>query len=165
MMPSQIYARDRRMAAVHEAGHCLIAQRYGGQPDAWIDRNPDIIDPYAGSSTWIGQTGMFWGRLKLSDYRRMQIGVAGCVAETVWRDRDRCFDWWSDFTDVAAMSPSDWALTGHQPVEPTRKLVRAANEVASLLTTELWVPLCQMARELIEDSREDDDTPLADKAA
>jgi hypothetical protein len=82
MMTKRILARDRRMAAVHEAGHVVVARRLGLRiSSAWIV--PNERETAADEQTWSGrvQIESLQGVDQLS--RRM-VGVAGAVAEWVW---------------------------------------------------------------------------------
>jgi hypothetical protein len=111
--PSRIEARDRRLSAIHEAGHAVIARHVGARVEwAEIWRNPA---PDEGEKTWIGRI-RFEG-LSHPRPRVAMIAVAGAIAEHVWRD-DADFlenegEWAWD--EEAIMSPTDWAMAGCEP--------------------------------------------------
>jgi hypothetical protein len=84
----RIEARDRRMAAIHEAGHVTMARHVGLETfPASLERIPDasISVPY--DKFWIGKTPYLTpesiGR-ELSDTKLAMFGVAGAVAERCW---------------------------------------------------------------------------------
>ena len=151
--PARVMAWDRRRAAIHEAGHLVMA-RHLGMHDvcAVIFPRPDAA---ADENTWGGRFGFFSNKAaSFSLRKRAMLHVAGCVAETVWRRRNGGESgWWAEtLAWPEAMSDSDWAGTGCDPGEPTGKLLRAAEEVERLLepgTGKLWPALMVSARELI----------------
>src|SRR5262249_11799864 len=73
----KIVARDRRLAAVHEAGHVVVARRLGLEIlSAWI--RPDGSE----ERSWDGRV-----QINTSDapkIARQMVGVAGSVAEWLW---------------------------------------------------------------------------------
>jgi len=74
----RIDARDRRLVAVHQAGHVVIAERIGvPRGDAYIRRVPD---PEPGGLSWCGFTP--YGCVDAEALR--MVAVAGCIAEAVW---------------------------------------------------------------------------------
>ena len=63
---ARIEARDRRLAAIHEAAHVVIARRVRVEAAAWIFRRP-TADPRR-EKTWGGQTTFY------SQFSRPQRG-------------------------------------------------------------------------------------------
>jgi len=140
---ARIEARDRRRAAIHEAGHVVIAGRVGVEAAAHIFRHP-TADPGL-ESTWGGLASIY---SKPSRPHRAMIGVAGAVAEHVWsgeldflRDGGEAV-WW----DAAAMSDTDWRLAGCAPGEPNAKFLRVVEKVIDLLDGPLRADLYALAR-------------------
>jgi hypothetical protein len=151
---TQITARDRRMAAIHEAGHMVIAGRFGVRYQAWILPAPDN-DPWE-EKTWIG-TCRFLGEKKPTKQQKRMIAVAGAAAEACWQDREM-WDGAEDINwyDPAVMSPSDWRGAGCPVGKPDTHFFTAVGDVAALLRPDggpLWSPLIQAARNLIAESR------------
>lgn len=155
LSPRRTEARDRRLAAVHEAGHVVIALHLGYEPQAYI--RPIGADDPTETKTWIGQAGMCMPPEAPPEHMRM-VGIAGMVAEEVWRHRDPdCVEWfyWGDVLyDPACMSDSDWRWCGYEPGEEDHDLCDPAAEVARLLTGELWPLLVAESRDLITRGRE-----------
>ena len=152
--PARILAHDRRKSAVHEAGHYVIGRHFGLKSgDAWI--SPTGADPRGDEQTWIGQHRVRREELdRLSDIRRMMLGVSGLVAERRWEEAvNDPSDWPTDLYEALEepeiMSWSDWKMALHEPGHPTRKLIRAAERVEALLAGPLWLDLCLAARSLI----------------
>lgn len=144
---ARIEARDRRLAAVHEAAHVVIARRVRVEAAAWIFRRP-TADPRR-EKTWGGQT-TFYSQFSRPQHRRM-IAVAGAIAEHVWdgeldflRDEGEAV-WW----DAAIMSDTDWRHAGCEPGEPNAKLMGAVAKVIDLLAGPLRADLYAEARRLI----------------
>ena len=74
----RIEARDRRLAAIHEAGHHVMARHRGmHEVDSWIER---AGDPTRYETSWVGHCE--WRNPSPGSRRRdTMIGVAGMVAE------------------------------------------------------------------------------------
>jgi len=154
--PARVEALDRREAAVHEAGHVVIARHVGADVLwAYITRTSN---PGPDEKTWIGQARIE----RLEGRRRVMIGVAGAVAEYVWNgERDDLRDeegWW----DTAIMSPTDWLDAGvgpgDEPFGITRgpgaaAFFRTINKVIHLLEGPLRAELFATSRRLIVASR------------
>jgi len=124
--PSEVRARvrDRRMAAIHEAGHVVIARSFGILCEAEL--TPTFTTDPRAQKTWVGQTryplGSNGKRLKLKPGEQQgdlieptqqelrMVGVAGAVAEACWRDRKVYRDVATpeiDWYDPDVMSESD----------------------------------------------------------
>jgi hypothetical protein len=140
----RIEARSRRLAAVHEAGHLVIAAHHLGivPLDTRIWRDAD--------GSWNGYTEREGWPRPGSRQRRL-IAVAGVVAEAAWLGAE-------DATEVKAilMNASDW--------EPLRLpgdlrggaiLLRTLHEVFQLLRRggPLWPILVREARKLLIKAR------------
>jgi hypothetical protein len=129
MLPLQrIIARDRRKAAVHEAGHIVIGESLGHKLLFSYIQPTSTSDPRL-EKTWIGQAVFYPIRLKKE---REMVAVAGVVAECCWSGDT--FDDIADFleSDGDAMSPSDFALANCEPGQPTRRLLATAEKVFAL---------------------------------
>ena len=145
----RIIARDRRLAAVHEAGHVVVAVRFGLYPDAaWI-RRAEV--PMSDARTWVGCV-RFPGLALLSSLERRMLGCAGAMAELSWQREDIHPDYW---IEADRMSESDWRLAGCQFGEPDDICIEAIEELEYLLSEDgpLWSDLLREARQLIIDAR------------
>ena len=149
------------MVAMHEAGHVVVARHVGARNvSAHIFRRCDAT--IEGDKSWGGQARWFELDRKLSPARRLMVGVAGTIAEDVWRGND--MDDLNDsglWTDEAIMSPTDWDMTGCDPGEPTPLFMQAVRLVADLLTGPLRAELLATARRLIVDYGHDADQQVA----
>jgi hypothetical protein len=78
------------------------------------------------------------------------VGVAGAIAEHLWRD---C--WIEDFWPEGSMSESDWQLTGHEPEQPDDAFWRAIDSVGRMFGADgpVWPMVLRGARRLIVKSR------------
>jgi hypothetical protein len=152
LSPARIEARDRRMAAIHEAGHAVIARHVGARSaQAHIERH-SAADPF--EKTWTGQCRVAWIEHKVSPAHDAMISVAGAVAEHVW-DGDGDFlraegEW--AWHEEAIMSPTDWDMAGCAPGKPDAAFMRAVDKVIDLLTGPLKPELYATARRLIADA-------------
>lgn len=147
----RIRALDRRMAAVHEAGHAAIAMHVG--VDVWsVHIYPNDTNDICNEKTYRGQA-TFEPPSDPNHWR--MISVAGMVAERVWEARGPAFVCWPDnLSDSDCMSPTDWEGTGCEPGEPDDALIAAVDAVEDLLVWDLWPKLVALSRKLIEaDSR------------
>src|SRR4051812_46219070 len=107
-LSNQDLARSRRRAAIHEAGHFVVAEFLGYKPSKYYIKRRYDMDLYLR-----GYTG--WVEIaKIDDPHHLRLfGVAGGVAECCW----------AGLKIVKArslMSDSDWALTGCAPDEPDK---------------------------------------------
>jgi hypothetical protein len=156
-------ARDRRMAAIHEAGHMVAARRRRVEAYAIIWPN-DTGDPFI--KTWLGRAAFGRGVDRASDGTHRFIGVAGAVAEFCWlearngdeADIDCVWTW----EDPEVMSPSDWRFARAEPGEPDPRFMRAVERVYAEFNPRdgaLWQEVCRVARGLIVESRKRSDEP------
>jgi Phosphotransferase enzyme family len=78
MTPNEILAHDRRLAAVHEAGHVVVARSCGGKIlSCWIVPNDEwTVELALNEKSWIGRTQT----VHLDHTQRRLVGVAGIVA-------------------------------------------------------------------------------------
>ena len=146
MSLNRIHARERRLAAVREAGHVVIARWIGVEiMSAWIA-------PYTGETgelTWIGQIRI--SSMRGADkFSRRMVGVAGSVAEHLWRG-----EWIEDYSPEGSMSETDWLLAGCVQDIPDDQLMDAAGEVSRILARggPGWQALIAETRRLIVSSR------------
>ena len=156
----RISATDRRGAAIHEAGHVVMARHIGlTNVSARLEETPDSANDIFCNKLWIGHTRYLKSGVtseKLSDKRLMMFAVAGAVAEFCWQQDtyDETLDAWDE---PDAMSESDWAGCRCEPGNPSPQLLRIIEMVFSLLDREggtLWPMLLSEARRLIVNSRE-----------
>jgi hypothetical protein len=105
---ARIEAIDRRLAAVHEAAHLVLARHFDlSNPSAEIWRAADITDPLA-DKLWLGRT--YFGD-RSSKPELTMLAVAGAIAEFCWQHGPHN-SWLGDeqWGEPTAMSASDWAL-------------------------------------------------------
>lgn len=154
----RILARDRRMAAVHEAGHAVIAMHLGLEV-LGVHIRPNPTDDIHTEKSYLGQAT--YEPPSDPNHHRM-IAVAGMVAEEVWKSHGPAYEYWPGLmTDPACMSDTDWAGTGCEPGEPDDELIAAVDAVEDLLAWELMPKLTALSRKLIEaDSRRTPDAIL-----
>lgn len=160
----RVEAIDRRIAAIHEAGHVVMGRHVGlSIVSAWLEKTPNPQDWHA-DKLWIGHTRFLKHRLSKKSPARLlkrtiskretaMIAIAGAIAEQCWQRADLHEELWHD-ADV--MSPSDWSMCRCHPGEPDRKLLAVITEVFSLFDRKkgnLWPALLEEARQLIVDSR------------
>jgi hypothetical protein len=151
----RIEARDRRLAAIHEAAHHIIAIHRGmHEVDSWIER---VGDPTRYRSAWGGHCR--WRNPSPGSSRRdAMIGVAGMVAENLWKagnDPDRMDDIYDLLDDPNCMSESDWRNAGLEyGAALTETQWREIEAVIDLLRGPLWSELLRRARTLIIESRD-----------
>jgi hypothetical protein len=140
----RIAARDRRSAAVHEAGHLVVARWAGAEiTSAWIAPNNS---PAADEKTWGGGVQIV-DRTVLDPHRRRMIGVAGLIAEHLWGG-----GWIDDFWPEGNMSESDWHMAECEPDQPDEALWRAIDSVGRMFTVDgpVWPVVLREARRLIK---------------
>jgi hypothetical protein len=149
--PIRLWARDRRMAAIHEAGHVVIAKmlRVPVGPAYVYLTTGRRLDPLC-HKTWRGKTHCGYQRAKKR--QRLMIGVAGAVAELAWRGEAIDEDFWFEPT---MMSASDWRLVECKPGSPDRNCINVIATVAEVLErgASHWPNLLTEARRLIINSR------------
>ncbi|EBU7498354.1 hypothetical protein DK058_26140, partial [Salmonella enterica subsp. enterica serovar Typhi] len=142
MTINRINARDRRKAAIHEAGHMVVASALGYYPRGWIFENEHVSDPLD-QKMWGGRTTIR-GLVDLDD--RKLIGVAGFVAETIWDcvedvDLGDMLAW-----DQNMMSSSDWQMCGAEPGECKEDIEESAKKAHALLAGQHRKHLFRIAR-------------------
>ena len=151
----RIDARDRRLAAIHEAGHHVIARYHGmDEVESWIER---VGDPTVYNNAWVGRTR--WLRPSDESSRRdAMIALAGMVAENQWRginDPDRIGDIYDLLDDPDCMSETDWCTAGmDHGARLTETQMQDIESVIDLLSGPLWSKLLRQARRLITESRD-----------
>ena len=152
----RIEARDRRLAAIHEAGHHVIARHRGmREVDSWIER---VGDPTRYETSWVGHCR--WRNPTRGSRRSdTMIGVAGMIAENLWKSRndpglmDSIYDL---LDDPNCMSESDWRNAGIDCDNGWTKTTqhRQIEAVIDLRSGPLWSELLRRARKLIIESRD-----------
>lgn len=150
--PSRISASDRRHAAVHEAGHIVVARYLGLMTLQAEIRKIEPLD--ISEKEWVGSIRCEAEGVASS--KRRMVAVAGLVAEACW---DGEYDVCEFFgSNPERMSQSDWDLSGCLCGEPSKQLLDAMEQVFELLNREmgrLWNALLVEARDLIVRSRRD----------
>jgi hypothetical protein len=153
----RIEARDRRMAAIHEAGHLTMARHVGlHAASASLEKIQDASTSIMDTRLWVGKTRYLQSGIigKPLSYRKMAMfAVAGAVAESCWQRESFDEEFWYD--DMA-MSVSDWAGCKCEPGNPSPKLLKIIAETYSLFdyqTGQLWPVLLREAHRLIKSSR------------
>lgn len=141
-------ALDRRRAAIHEAGHVVMAQHVGIRTGGAYVFPSLTTDPIC-EKQWRGQC--VWSGKARSKRALRMFAVAGIVAECVW-DGDPCWE----SSQLENMSPTDWAGTGCEPDAPSRALMIDAERVFDLFDKSgpLWPKVLTTARGLIVASRD-----------
>jgi len=148
---ARVKSRDRRLAAIHEAGHLVIARRFRiPVTSAYIFPTDN---PAWDEKHWIGRIqGEF---LLHTRGQRLMFGVAGAVAEMSWRNVED-LDWSEEWWDAETMSETDWKMAGCVPGNPDGPCFTAIKRVARHFdrrTGRLWPSLIKTARTLIIQSR------------
>lgn len=145
----RIEAIDRRRAAIHEAGHLVVAASFGHYPSsAWIAR-ADVAD-LKNERLWHGRV-QFLTLDRLDALQRRMVGCAGAVAELSWCREDVEPTIWGE---LDLMSPSDWKLCG--VVQLDGLCVEALERLQYLLSEggPLWNGMLRQARRLIVEARQ-----------
>jgi hypothetical protein len=153
--PTRINAYDRRIAAIHEAGHALMAVHLGYTADAWIHAT-ETAAPLE-EKTWVGHMIIRSRPVKRNHPHTRMVAVAGMVAETLWKnghDEEYADPYgWEDYLlDGGCMSFSDWRLANCDPGEPDDDLYEIAAQVAVVFMGKLWPTLTDMSRALMSDT-------------
>jgi hypothetical protein len=149
----RIMARDRRLAAIHEAGHVTMARHLGALfAVAWLEKAAGTADSDVRfEKLWTGHTNYYFHKTP-SRRKIAMFAVAGAVAEHCWQriSFDDALDSWDE---PEVMSESDWAGTGCTPGEPSSNLLRIIEHTFSLFDSEtgiLWPALIKEARWLMD---------------
>lgn len=149
---AEVSAKDRRYAAIHEAGHVVIA-KYLGLTNVQAEIRK--IDPQDYTEKeWVGSTRCLMEGA--GSNTRIMVAVAGAVAEACWDNGifDELYITLQDFPEQ--MSQPDWEMSGCSPGEISEQFWDAMEQVFELLgrdTGKLWGALLTEARGLIERSR------------
>lgn len=157
LLQTRLSARDRRIAAIHEAGHVTMARHVGlAVVSAWLEEtsNPGNYD-----KLWIGHTRYFSPSIsekKMSRRKLAMFAVAGAVGEFCWQREtfDETLDMW---LEEKAMSETDWAACACEPGNPSPQLLIIIKTVFSLFDREageLWPTVMIEARSLMKYSRD-----------
>ncbi len=153
--PSRISAYDRRLAAIHEAGHVLMAIYLGYEADAWI--HPHQSADMRNEKAWLGKMIIRNQPADLDNPHMRMVAVAGMVAERLWKNGHddeyaEPYSWEDLLLDGDIMSFSDWRLAGSTPGDPDDGLYDIAAEVAELFMTDLWSTLTGISRSLMNEA-------------
>ncbi len=147
-------AHDQENAAVHEAGHLVVARHvFANHFWSYHHLKARIYRVPEGTrcgSTWNGDFP--FEPFDLPPEERAKIGVAGVIAITRWRGKSvQDLDWKNPKT----MSKCNWGICDCEPGQPTRVLLTAADAVFTLLdpAADCWSDVFKEARRLIEESR------------
>lgn len=149
---AKLSAADRRYAAIHEAGHVVVARYLGLSP---VQAEIRKIDPHDYTEKeWVGSTRCLMQGVDPST--RIMVAVAGSVAEACWRYEifDELYTTLEDFPEQ--MSQSDWDMSGCSPGAVSEQFWDAMERVFELLnrdTGKLWNVLLREARILIQGAR------------
>lgn len=149
---AKMSAADRRYAAVHEAGHVVVA-RYLGLFGVQAEIRKIAPQDYT-EKEWVGSTRCLMQGVDPST--RIMVAVAGAVAEACWRNEifDELYITLEDSPEQ--MSQSDWEMSGCSVGEVSEEFWDAAERVFELLnrdTGKLWNVLLRETRSLIERAR------------
>jgi hypothetical protein len=110
MSKRNIEARDKRLAAFHEAGHCVAAQHFGLACDAYILR---IGEPTLENKAYVGRTSY----QRTTPFRKAVIGWAGLIVEYLAHESP-INDWPNacveDFADYEDSVPDDHSATDNE---------------------------------------------------
>jgi hypothetical protein len=151
---AELSAKDRRHAAVHEAGHAVVA-KYLGLSNVQAEIRKIAPQDYT-EKEWVGSTRCLMEGVDAST--RIMVAVAGAVAEACWNNEtfDELYIKLEDFP--GQMSQSDWDMSGCSPGEAPEQFWDAMEHAFELLnrdTGKLWNALLTEARRLIDSSRPD----------
>jgi hypothetical protein len=128
----EIWVRDRRRAALHEAGHIIIANEcgLGAYGHIFARHDPAPNENYWGGTTYLDPKQL----RRLSRLRRCMIAVAGAVGE-LGEEELEYPGWLGEeyWFEPEIMSPTDWEGTGCRPGNPDRSCCRAIEAVGRLL--------------------------------
>lgn len=151
----RIAARDRRIAAIHEAGHVTMARHVGlTDVSAWLE---ETRDPGEYDKLWIGHTRYPSPSISRISRRKLAMfAVAGTVAELCWQRETFAetldFDMW---LEPETMSESDWAGCDCEPGNPSPQLLKIIKTVFLLFDREagkLWPDVVSEARSQMKNS-------------
>lgn len=121
----RIAAIDRRLAAIHEAGHVVIARGLGLVVlQAWIEPSGRTQHQLKNEKSWTGRTTI---QRSVDPLERRMVGTSGSVAELCWWGGDIDPDYW---TNPDMMSLSDWRLSGCEPGQPDQMCCEAIERMA-----------------------------------
>lgn len=153
---------ERRLAALHEAGHAVVARDMGMlsvSAEIWRAREPS-----GDRNSWVGHVRFLDILGNRDPFGRRMLGVAGLVAVNLYLRRDPV----SCAAGLDTLSPSDLAMAGVAPdaqaplgAIDTRDLTRACAAVAEFLRQpEIRTLLLRTARRLILEATDRYDGPL-----
>jgi hypothetical protein len=150
---SRILARDRRLSALHEAAHAVVAGHFGYWARPWLEAT-DAAD-HLWDKLVIGHCDLLV--LNASALHKRIIAVAGAVGVHIARWPND--DLWDELDNIhSEMSPNDRRLAGF-PIEPpdmewvyeSEDFFPAIIEADRLLRDELAASWRSLARQLMHD--------------
>jgi hypothetical protein len=143
-------ARDRRIAAIHEAGHTVVAWRESVVVEPRIWPRPADEDS-AGKMLWLGEIEYAPRVPTPRNMPRARIGVAGVCAEERWLS-DHPDGGRIDITSpLNRMSADDWLTAVCPSHQADWRVWRAITQVRALFRQpEVWGDVLAVARDLIE---------------
>ncbi len=124
MTEPNIFTRERRATAVHEAAHCVLATRFGvlARAAIWPNNSDDLSQ-----RSWVGTCRVFGNPHSMGlncDQRRLlrleaprkrwnvYVGLAGAVGELMDSGASDPYTAWEYLCDWDLLSPTDLQLIG-----------------------------------------------------
>ena len=158
----KLEAMERRLAALHEAGHAVLARDMGMlgiSAEIWRAREPSPE-----RKSWAGHVQFLNIFADKDPFGRRMLGVAGLVAVNLYLGRDAV----ASFEGLDTLSPSDLAMAGVAADRESslargdsHDLIRACAAVAELFRQpEIRALLLRTARRLILEATGRYDGPL-----
>lgn len=167
-------ARDRRIAAIHEAGHTVMArlEEVSAWPKIW---RRDPKDPER-EMLWGGSTQYGIQLLFVTNMSRRRIGVAGVMAEEIWMEWHRNYRLVDELPSLLRMPSADWdtferpcgdhdlQMAARPPYgrKPDRLVRKAAEQARQYLIKE-WADVLAVARDIMNCTPSEVHYPWADR--
>ena len=161
--PKRIEATERRLAAIHEAGHISAASYLNllnVSGAIWKHREADAR---CDEKSWVGHTAYFPLRVHGTSVSNLRgddlklFSVAGAVSELSWQgatfEETLENESWND---PAAMSDSDWLGCKCAPGNPSPRMIGIIEKAFRLFSRDggiLWPGVLVYARTLIVEAR------------
>lgn len=161
--PCRVEAVERRLAAIHEAGHITAAIYLGLLNVSGAIWKCGEASASSFNKSWVGDTS--FRPIRIKDGRAFNLrapdltlmAVAGSVSELCWHgvgflETVENESW----HDPSAMSDSDWRAAKCAPGYPTPSFIRAIEKAFRLFSRSsgiLWPQVAATARTLVVQSR------------